>query len=136
VEFKPRTEKEIAESRLMPKGVYDFEILEALEKLSKASGKPMIELKLRVSKPDGPGRVLTDYLVAARDGKLRHAAEACGLLDRYNSGSLADADFLRKRGRLKLGIEKDKTHTWPDKNIVIDYIPENGLAEGYGAFTQ
>ena len=36
MEFKPCTEKEIAESKLLPKGIYEFEIIVAVEKVSKA----------------------------------------------------------------------------------------------------
>ena len=120
MEFKPRTEQEIRESRLLAKGVYEFEVLDAAEKLSKASGKPMIELKLKVSGASGISRIVTDYLVSTLDGKLRHAAEACGIVDKYNRGSLADTDFLRKRGKLKLTIEKSKAY--PDRNVVADYL--------------
>ena len=43
--FEPKTEQEIAESKLWPKGEYGFEIVDASEKNNKTSGKPMIELK-------------------------------------------------------------------------------------------
>jgi hypothetical protein len=73
--------------------------------------------------------VITDSLVEKRGDKLRHAAEACGLLKGYEAGSLSDADFRNKRGKLKLGIEKDKTKTYPDKNVVIDYVCATGVPE-------
>ncbi len=60
--FTPRTEEEIADSKLWKKGVYDFEVLDACEKISKA-GHPMIELKIRVSNGDGVARTLPDYLL-------------------------------------------------------------------------
>ena len=119
--FKPCSEDEIAAGKLWPKAVYPFEVVAAFEKLSKA-GKPMIELKLRVSNGDGRSRMITDYLVAQRLEKLRHAAAACGVLERYDAGSLSNADFLGKSGRLKLGVEKDKTGQYPPKNVVADYL--------------
>jgi hypothetical protein len=119
MEFKPRTEQEIADSRLLKKGEYDFEVLDATEKTSKA-GHPMIELKLRVWSASG-GRVLTDYLLAETPAKLRGAAAACGLLTAYETGSLSDNDFKGKRGRLKLGIEKAK-NGFPAKNTVGEYL--------------
>ncbi len=130
--FEPKTEKEIAESKLMPKGEYDFEVVDAFEKLSKSSGKPMIELRLKVSNGRN-GRALTDYLSIDSQEKLRHAADACGLLDKYNKGSVSNNDFRGKRGRLKLGIEKDKTKTYPDKNVVVDYIIASRLSEAAGS---
>jgi hypothetical protein len=136
MQFRPRTEKELAESRLMAKGVYDFEIVDALERTSKSSGKPMIELKVKVTRPDGTARFITDYLLEQRAEKLRHAAAACGVLDRYEEGSLSNSDFHQKRGKLKLGVEKDKTRTYPDKNVVIDYLPPAGSAVDYSSFTK
>ena len=136
MEFKPRTEKELAESRLMAKGIYDFEIVDALETTSKSSGKPMIELKVKVIRPDGTARLITDYLLEQRAEKLRHAAAACGVLDRYEEGSLSNSDFHQKRGKLKLGVEKDKTRTYPDKNVVVDYLPPAGAAVDYSSFTK
>ena len=63
MEFKPCTEQELAERKLWAKGTYDFEIPDAFEKLSKSSGNPMIELKVRIFKPDGSSRVISDYLL-------------------------------------------------------------------------
>ena len=53
MDFKPQTEKQIAESRMLAKGIYDFEIPDACDTTSKTSGKPMIELKVRILAPDG-----------------------------------------------------------------------------------
>ena len=127
MQFDPHTEKEIAEAKLWPKGVYTFEITEACEKVSQSSGNPMIQLKIKLSDGNGKVRTISDYLTAGQAGKLRHAAAATGLLDRYETGSLTDRDFLGKRGKLKLGIEKGKDG-YPDKNTVIDYLCEG--AEG------
>ena len=118
--FQPKTEQEIADSKLWKKGDYDFEVTDADEKRSKA-GHPMIELKLRLSY-NGARRTLTDYLLEEMPEKLRHASEACGLLDRYKTGSVSSTDFLGKRGKLKLGIDKDRKHKYPDKNVVLDYV--------------
>jgi hypothetical protein len=82
----------------------------------------MIELKLRISGGGVPPRTITDYLLAETPEKLRHAASACGLLDRYNAGSLSGGEFRGKRGRLRLGIEKDRKRVYPDKNVVLDYV--------------
>jgi len=34
-------------------------------------------------------RTISDYLLAETPEKLRHASEACGLLDRYDTGNLS-----------------------------------------------
>lgn len=118
--FQPRTEKEIADNRLLPKGEYDFEILDAWEKKSSA-GNDMIELKVRVSNGDGVSRTLADYLVAKRAEKLLHCCRACGLVEKYDTGCLSGDDFPGKRGRLKLAVEKSKKG-YPDKNVIADYL--------------
>lgn len=125
--FKPCTEQEIVDSKLWKKGVYQFEILDAFEKDSKA-GNQMIELRVRVSDGSGAGRVLTDYLLEKTPEKLRHAAACCELLDKYDAGSLSGGDFRGKRGKLKLAVEKAK-NGYPAKNVVADYLVEN-LASG------
>lgn len=119
--FTPRTEQEIQDSRVWKKGEYNFEVLEGADKTSKASGNPMIELRLRLT-DGGTRRTITDYLLAETPEKLRHCSDACGLLDKYNTGSVSGPEFKGKRGKLKLGIEKDKTKTYPDKNVVLDYV--------------
>ena len=124
--FKPQTEQEIIESKLWPKADYDFEIVDAFDKNSKTSGKPMIELKLKLSRAGGSTRIISDYLLSETPEKLLHVATALGLLDRYKTGSLSGDDFRGKRGKLKLGIEKDKKHVYPDKNVVLDYVCASG----------
>lgn len=119
--FKPCSEKEITDRKLWAKAVYPFEILDAAEKVSQSGGNPMFELKVKISRPDGSARTITDYLLEKRPEKLRHASATCGVLDKYERGSLADSDFRAKRGKLKLGIEKGK-NGYPDRNVVVDYV--------------
>jgi len=128
--FQPRTEQEIQDAKLWKKGEYAFEVADATEKQSKA-GNPMIELRLRIT--DGKSaRSISDYLLDETAGKLRHAASACGLLDKYDHGSLSDSDFKGRRGRLVLGVEKDRAKVYPDKNVVIDYVCTETLKNATG----
>jgi len=127
--FTPKSEKEIAESNLLPEGEYPFEISSGADKISKA-GNEMIELWVRVYKPDGSFNQVADYLMESMAYKLRHAAEACGLLDKYEAGSIVGTDFVGKTGMLKLNITKDKAGQYPDKNGIKDYIvPKEGEAK-------
>jgi hypothetical protein len=118
--FSPKTEQEIQDAKLWKKGEYDFTVEDGADKTS-SKGHPMIELKLRISDGNGKSRVLTDYLLEETPEKLRHAASACGLLDRYDAGAIAGPEFKGKRGRLKLIVEKAKNGYGP-KNVVADYI--------------
>ena len=120
--FDPKSEREIAEANLLPPGEYDFEITDAFESVSKSSGKDMITLKIKVFAEDGSSVFVSDYLLESVAYKLRHACEAVGLLDAYESGELDANDFKNQAGRLKLRIDKDKTGQYPDKNGVQDYV--------------
>jgi len=128
MKFKPITQQDAAGMQLFPKGEYAFEVLEGEDKTSQA-GNPMIELKIGVTNREGAIREVKDYLLEQWPVKLRHAAEACGLVDLYDSGELIGADFIGKTGKLKLTIEKDKNKKFPDKNAVVDYVvKEQGVA--------
>jgi hypothetical protein len=122
LEFTPKTEKEILEENLWPEGDYSFTILTAAEKLSKKSQSPMIELTLEIYNDEGKSRKITDYLMVSGAWKLRKACEACGLLAKYEMGSLEDYMFTGKSGILKLNIQKDTTGQYPDKNSVASYV--------------
>jgi hypothetical protein len=130
--FKPCTEQEIADRKLWAKAVYPFEITDASEKVSQQGGNPMIELKVKISRLDGAARTITDYLLEKTPEKLRHCAAACGVLDRYLSGSLSDGDLLGKRGSLRLGVEKKKGY--PDRNVIADYVCDGAASPGSGFF--
>jgi hypothetical protein len=124
--FTPKSDKELAEEKLAPEGEYGFEVSGAVDKQSKA-GNDMIELTLRIYKPDGNFFLLSDYLMEAMLYKISHACRACGIYEKYESGNLVAEDFIGKTGRLKLGIQKDKTGQYPDRNAVKDYIvPKDG----------
>lgn len=124
-----RTEKEIEEMNLWPAGEYGFEIFEAKDTISKVKpdgtgGNEMIELKLKVFNNEGGYKILSDYLldIDSMAFKIRHACDACGLIDRYEAGQITANDFIGKTGYLKLRVQKDKAEKYPDKNTVQDYI--------------
>ena len=79
--FKPVERKA---EKLLPKGDYDFVVIDA-EETQSAAGNPMIVLTHEVSNGSETARV-RDYLVAKRPAKLRNAVEACGFGDRYHTG--------------------------------------------------
>jgi hypothetical protein len=123
--FMPKTEEEIAHDNLLEKGEYPFEISGGEDTQSKA-GNDMIVLTVRVYKEDGSFNLVTDYLLEAIAHKLRHAAEACGLLDKYEKGELTGEDFVGKTGMLKLGVQEAKGDFFA-KNKINDYIvPKDG----------
>lgn len=118
--FSPKTDKELAESNLLPKGEYDYEVIGAEDTTSQSSGAEMIKLKLRIYHGEAE-RTLFDYLMEAMAGKLKHFCDQNGLQQAYQDGTLSAADCVGKCGKADIGIEKDKTGKYPDKNNVRDY---------------
>ena len=118
----PRSEEQIISDSLWPEAKYPFEIIEVEDTKSK-KGNDMIVLTLNVMGMDGRTRVFKDYLVEAFALKLRRCSEACGLLDKYKSGLIEDADFMGKSGVLIIGQEFPKDGN--PRNYIKDYFIEN-----------
>lgn len=124
MKFTPKTEEQLAEESLLEPGIYDFEIVEASEAISKSSGNEMLVLKLRIFSDRG-NRLVTDYITSSLEWKLRHFADSVGLLERYNQGELYPEDIGVRGGKLELKIDKGNG-TYKPKNSVKDYIPGTG----------
>jgi hypothetical protein len=135
VQFQPKSKSEIEKERVAqgawPVGNYEFEVLDRgkvgtfeffTEERKSQNGNEMIQLVLSVTHPIGIKRVLRDYLLDSVAVKLHDAAAACGLIDQYNAGSLIADDFVGEKGVLKLGIEKDATGLYADRNNVRGYV--------------
>lgn len=109
MKFQPKSEKEIAEAGLWPNGEYDFEVLEAEEAADK-NGNDMFKLRVKIFKEDGGSQNTFDYVSGAwMEFKLRHLAEACGVLDDYEKGEIEAYQLVGKTGRCKVNVSKDKT---------------------------
>lgn len=118
--FQPKTEKQLTEERMAPDGDYDFQVLESSDEVS-AKGNAMIKLKLGIFNGEALRWHVFDYLVPQMEVKLRHFCDCVGLLSDYESGRLS-ADLCRGRaGRCRIVVEEGKG-TYPDKNVVKDYI--------------
>lgn len=119
------TQEEIARASLLEPGVYGFEVIGALDKVSKA-GNEMIELKLNVFGNEKEAHVY-DYLMEKMAFKLRHFAECTGLLAEYESGTLDAYRCNNKVGYCKLAVDPGNGDFLP-KNVVKDYVkPETPL---------
>ena len=128
MKFTPMTEKEIAEAGLLPAGEYDFEIAEAHETISKSSGNEMIHMRVAVFDHNGARRMMDDYLVDGPKSafKIRHLAEALGMLPAYERGEMNADDLTGQAGRCKVRIQKDTNGQYPDKNTTADYVKVAG----------
>ncbi len=130
MQFSPKSEQQIREeedSRLLPAGNYDGEILSAVEKKS-SKGNDMIELKIKVMDTDGSERTITDYVMAAMPRKLMNFSQATDMIDAYQAGHIPADLLVGKYVQVKLKIEKG-TGTYRDKNAVADYVVNKTAAE-------
>lgn len=119
---EPKSEAEIQALNLRNPGEYDFAVLEAEEKLSQ-KGNEMVELKIQMEDSEGRRFTLFDYLVSidSMAYKVRHFAEATGLLPEYEKGDMAAEYMIGRTGRCKVGVQPAKG-AYPAKNVVADYI--------------
>jgi len=115
----PKTDEEL--SNVWNAGWYPATIENAVEGLSKNNAE-MLTLTVKAYDNDtGRSKELKDYIVDAVAYKVKHACEACGLIDDYNSGHVDPQKMVSVNLEVKLGIEQDKTGAYPDKNKIIDY---------------
>lgn len=121
MEFKPKTEQEIAESQLPPIGEYDFEVLDASHETSK-KGNAMIKLNIGLYSGDAIRWRIFDYLLPQLEAKLRHFCDSTGLLNKYEAGTLTADDCKGRAGRVDIGHKIDKTGTYPPSAAVRDYF--------------
>ena len=122
--FTPKTEAELKESNLFPEGEYSFEILDAEETLSKA-GNDMLVLSLRIFENGGENsQRVFDYLVSIDSmiWKIRHFADAIGMLPEYDSGEMLAETLPGRTGKCKIVIQP-ASGQWDAKNAVKDYLP-------------
>jgi hypothetical protein len=129
MKFTPKSDQQIEEEnqfKLLTPGIYDFEIVEASEQISK-NGNDMIKLKLCIYGNDGEANYIFDYLMEKLSYKLKHCSDACGLLDKYESGELTDFDLINKTGKAKVGIQKSKDPQYGDKNVIQDYVKRDAV---------
>lgn len=121
--YVPKSEEQIIKEGLFTEGEYDFEVVKTSDKPNKEGGF-MITLTLRFFGDDNREQLVTDYISPNSnygERKLRHAADACGLTEAYEAGSLIDTDFADKSGRAKLKIQP-ASNGYNPKNVVADYI--------------
>lgn len=122
LKITPKTEEEIRRAMLLGPGEYDFEVMSAEEKLSKA-GNPMIVVKMKVFNGGGGERHVTDWLMEKMEYKLRHFMFAIGKGAAYEAGDIDAGGFQGCCGKLTLTIEEKEG--FQPQNRVKDYIPQD-----------
>jgi hypothetical protein len=116
MKYNTRSEKELAEANLLPKGEYPFEIADAKEQKSKA-GNDMLVLEVDCIGESGARKRITDYIVPGTiwaDKKLHDLMWSVGLGEKYASGTITADDLVGRSGLAAVGIDKGKPFTAKD----------------------
>lgn len=122
--FEPKSDAELY--KLLEKGEYDFEVIEAQEKVSK-NGNEMIEVALKVFGPDKQ-HVIKDWIV---DGaKLKRFCESIGAADTYQSGELSADAVVGMSGKCKVAVEESEQYG--DRNKIAGYVTAKKKSESSG----
>lgn len=114
--YNTRTEKELTEANLLPKGEYPFEIADAREEKSKA-GNDMLVLEVDCIGDTGARKRITDYIVPGTiwaDKKLHDCMWAVGLGPKYGTGTVMADELIGRSGYAGVGIDKGKPFTAKD----------------------
>ena len=123
--FQPKTEKELAEAQLWPKGDYDFECIKAERAksgpASKNPGTEYLKLNHRIWNTDGDSRFVNAMLHPAMEVQVRHFCVVGNKMAQYDAGTLTPEDCIGVTGRLKLKL-KEAEGNFAAKNEVQDYI--------------
>ncbi len=122
-QFQPKREEDL--QILLKEGIGTFEVIKAEEKESK-KGDKMAKLLLKCWDCENNQGNIFEYLIfndnLFSQRKLRHFCYCVGLQDKYEQGKLSIDDFVHRGGTIAIGIQKDKTGQYPDKNSVYDYL--------------
>ena len=123
MKFTPKNEEELAVEGLLPEGTYDFEVIEAENKISK-QGNEMIVLKLKVYDESGGFRFITDYLLEAFLPKLLAFAKVTGTRRAYDAGEFTAYDCQGCAGKVQIKLVP--AGEYPAKNEVKFYGEKSG----------
>ena len=106
-----------------PAGTYEFEVENAEDEMSKASGREQMKLTINIFNDRGEQRKIFDYLGADEKSawKVRHFCGAIGLIPEYESGELNNWDCIGKQGRLTINVRPARGEYGPS-NSVRDYV--------------
>ena len=118
-EFNPR-EAEDKTFICLPAGDYEAEIVNAENKVSKSSGKPMIELQMNCHATDGNAVRVFDYIVNPSSlWKLKSICRCCGM--DFNEGKIDEQLLVGRRMSVKLKV-RPATDKYSEKNEVFAYL--------------
>lgn len=107
------------------KGEYSFLVESVEEKPCKNEVNKMLVVNLLLMHENRTLRIM-DWIMLDMEGfeyKLRHFADTCSLLDKYEAGTLEAVDFLGHEGIAKVNVtEYEKDGEIIKTNKVMDYV--------------
>lgn len=124
--FTPATEEELKREKLLPEGIYPFDVVSSEHLMSK-SGNNMIKINLKIWDDSGNTYFIWDYLLEnIMKFKLKHFCDSVRLADKYLLGRISADDCLGRSGYVEIIIDKEKPNPnggmYPAKNVVKDYV--------------
>lgn len=120
MQFKPKTDAQLADEAMLPEGIYDFTIDKAEDTKSKKSGDPMIAVEITVFSERGD-RKIKDWLMEKMAWKLKHFAFSIGMGQAYESGDLSAEGLVGRSGKVKLK-KGSANGDFAARNEVKDYV--------------
>lgn len=131
MKFAPKTEEELEVQSLLEPGIYQFQVLDATNEMSK-KGNEMIKLSLQLWDKDACCHWIFDYLLEAMSFKLRHFCSVTGLMTKYEKGQLDASDCIGKTGCVEISIKEGNSKPdgtkYPSQNSVKDYVLNTSYA--------
>ena len=136
--YKKWTDDEIKERNITDEGNYPFKIIEAIQKKTKGgfdkNGEQkeihdMLEMDFEFTDTNGMVKKQRDWIVFSEgmDWKLRHLANAIGVLNFYDNQQLESHHLKNKTGIFSLGIKEFTGNNGEKKkiNFVKDYVKKS-----------
>ena len=130
MKITPKGEKDISKGfENLPAGEYPFTVMESginISKSEKNKGREMCAVKLIVHGPNFDKHVYDYFADWFSEWKLKHFCEVVGLAKEYASGVVEPDEngWQDRQGFVRLAV-KGKTSEYPEKNEVVDYLPED-----------
>ena len=126
--FDPAKEEGTPARELLPPGKYKAEVVKAYIAGTKNGKGQMLNLQYSITEGEYERRLVFDHIIVQHESvdaqrfgrqKVKDLCDATGITD-----AVTDVEvFLYKPMVLTIGIEKDKTGQYPDKNKVTSVKP-------------
>ncbi len=124
MKFNVLNPQELAYKNNISSGIYDFEVLEAEETISKQK-IPMIKLLLKITH-DKEKHKIFDYLSSESVWKIKQFLEATNEIDCYSQGELTTDDCIGRAGILRVRTYENEYGT---QTKVVSYFSRDTSIE-------